>query len=81
MPGPGRFGFFVCFSMSQAFDLDPVYGVMLITVTSSPGGAYSNWSLAEEPPVLSFWALPVEPPVWVGETSPEKTTGYLYRSR
>lgn len=34
---------FLGFSAAKAFDLDPVYGIMLITVTSSPGGAYSNW--------------------------------------
>lgn len=34
---------FLGFSSAKAFDLDPVYGIMLITVTSSPGGAFSNW--------------------------------------
>lgn len=34
---------FLGFSAAKAFDLDPVYGIMLITVTSSPGGAFSNW--------------------------------------
>ncbi|CAK9002581.1 Ileal sodium/bile acid cotransporter (Apical sodium-dependent bile acid transporter) (ASBT) (Ileal Na(+)/bile acid cotransporter) (Ileal sodium-dependent bile acid transporter) (IBAT) (ISBT) (Na(+)-dependent ileal bile acid transporter) (Sodium/taurocholate cotransporting polypeptide [Durusdinium trenchii] len=31
------------FSAAKAFQFDPVVGIMLITVTSSPGGAYSNW--------------------------------------
>lgn len=28
---------------AMLFDLDPVFGVTLLAVTSSPGGAYSNW--------------------------------------
>ncbi|CAJ1355618.1 unnamed protein product [Effrenium voratum] len=34
---------FLGFCASKAFNLEPIFGVMLITVTSSPGGAYSNW--------------------------------------
>lgn len=33
----------VGYASAKAFDLDPVFGVSLLAVTSSPGGAYSNW--------------------------------------
>jgi len=31
------------FVSAKAFGLDPVFGIALLAVTSSPGGAYSNW--------------------------------------
>lgn len=34
---------FAGFCTARAFDLPPVFGVALMAVTSSPGGAYSNW--------------------------------------
>lgn len=34
---------FVGFCTVRIFDLDPVFGIALLAVTSSPGGAYSNW--------------------------------------
>ena len=33
----------VGYASATMFDLDPVFGVSLLAVTSSPGGAYSNW--------------------------------------
>lgn len=34
---------FMGFASAKAFDLDPVYGITLLAVTCSPGGAFSNW--------------------------------------
>jgi predicted Na+-dependent transporter len=31
------------YASTQIFDLDPIYGVTLIILCSSPGGSYSNW--------------------------------------
>ena len=39
------------FLVVKVLDLDEIYGVTLLIITSSPGGAYSNWS------VLQNWSI------------------------
>jgi predicted Na+-dependent transporter len=34
---------FLGFAVSIALQLEEIYGIMLLIITSSPGGAYSNW--------------------------------------
>ena len=33
------------FLVSKFLQLKEIYGIMLLIITSSPGGAYSNWSV------------------------------------
>lgn len=40
------------FLVTKALDLDKIYGVTLLIITSSPGGAYSNWSV-----FLQNWSI------------------------
>ena len=34
---------FLGFAVVKVADFDPVIGITLLIITSSPGGAYSNW--------------------------------------